>query len=384
MTIAGSPRILELADAAAAARQILPTDVWDFIEGGSGAETTLAENRAFLDRTWVTPRVLAGATHAETADDLLGTPVSMPLGIAPMAYQSLVHPDGELALARAARSAGTLFVVSTMSSHSVERIAETGARLWFQLYWLRDRAKTAELIGRAVAAGCRALVLTLDVPVMGRRLRDMRNAFALPSGLTAAHFTEDSGSGLPGTARRSVSGSSALMVHTAAAIDPSLSWADLGWIRERTRIPLVLKGILSPKDADRAAAMGVDAIVVSNHGGRQLDGAPPAASALPAVVRTVAGRCPVYLDSGIRSGADMVKALALGAKGVLLGRPALWGLAMNGEEGAGEVLDLLRSEFEDALLLAGCSGPVAAGRLTVTTGGAPPRTEETMTEVRRR
>lgn len=242
----GSTAFHELADAGRSARQLLPVDVWDFIEGGSGAETTLAGNRVSLEGTWLTPRMLAGIARAEPAGELLGVPVSMPVAIAPMAYQRLVHPDGELAMARAARSAGTVFIAGTLSSYPVERIAEAGADLWFQLYWLRDRAKTRELIGRAEAAGCRALVLTTDVPRMGRRLRDMRNGFTLPETVTAAHL--DTAGGTVGTtAHRATPGTSAPMVHTDEFIDPALGWTDLDWIRERTELPWCSRAFFIPR-----------------------------------------------------------------------------------------------------------------------------------------
>jgi 4-hydroxymandelate oxidase len=290
----------------------------------------------------------------------------MPLAVAPMAYQQLVHPDGELALARAARSAGVVFIASMLSSHTIEAIAGVGAETWFQLYWLRDRARTEELIKRAQASGCRALVLTVDVPRMGRRLRDMRNAFALPSTVTAANLEDSPAAGRVSTAHCEEPGSSAVMVHTAEALDPALSWADLEWVRDRTSLPLILKGIMDPGDAARAVDAGVDAIVVSNHGGRQLDGALPSITALSAVVRKVSGRCPVLVDSGMRSGTDVLKALALGASGVLIGRPALWGLAAGGEDGATEVLRLFHTELEQTMTLAGCGDLSSARRLTAT------------------
>ncbi|MGW2051693.1 alpha-hydroxy acid oxidase [Streptomyces sp. NPDC001858] len=364
----GSRALLDIGDAERAAFRALPRHVWDFIDGGSGSESTLVANRNALSQVCLVPRALTGITRGDCAGALLGSAVSMPLAVAPMAYQQLVHPDGELALARASRSAGVVFIASMLSSHTIEAIAGVGAETWFQLYWLRDRARTEELIKRAEASGCRALVLTVDVPRMGRRLRDMRNAFTLPATVTAANL-DDSPAGRPSAVHCEQPGSSAVMVHTADAFDPALSWADLEWVRDRTGLPLILKGIMDPGDATRAVDAGVDAIVVSNHGGRQLDGALPSVIALSAVLRKVSGRCPVLVDSGIRSGTDVLKALALGASGVLVGRPALWGLAAGGEAGASEVLRLFRTELEQAMLLAGCGDLSSARRLTATAPG---------------
>ncbi|MGV9848450.1 alpha-hydroxy acid oxidase [Streptomyces sp. NPDC003442] len=364
-------RLFDIDDVAHAASRALPGHVWDFIDGGSGGESTLAANRTALSGICLVPRALTGVTRGDCAGEMLGSPVSAPLAVAPMAYQRLVHPDGELALARAARSAGVVYVASMLSSHTVEEIAGVGAETWFQLYWLRDRARTGELIERAEAAGCRALVLTVDVPRMGRRLRDMRNAFALPGTVTAANLETSAADGRGSTAHAARPGASAVTAHTAETLDPTLSWADLAWIRARTSLPLIIKGIMDPGDGTRAVDAGADAIVVSNHGGRQLDGALPSISALPGVVRAVDDRCPVLMDGGIRSGADVLKALALGATGVLVGRPALWGLAAGGQDGASAALRLLHTELEEAMALAGCGDLTAARQLPVrTTAGA--------------
>ncbi|MEU4142355.1 alpha-hydroxy acid oxidase [Streptomyces parvulus] len=361
----GAP--FDIDDVARAASRALPGPVWDFIDGGSGGESTLAANRSALGGICLVPRALTGVTRADCAGELLGSPVSAPLAVAPMAYQRLVHPDGDLALARAARSAGMVYVASMLSSHTVEEIAGTGAETWFQLYWLRDRDRTGELVERAEAAGCRALVLTVDVPRMGRRLRDMRNAFALPRTVTAANLEPPAGEGRGTTAHTARPGASAVTAHTAETLDPTLNWADLAWIRARTGLPLIIKGIMDPADGARAVDAGADAVVVSNHGGRQLDGALPSISALPGVARAVDDRCPVLMDGGIRSGSDVLKALALGATGVLVGRPALWGLAAGGQEGASAALRLLHTELEEAMALAGCGDLADARRLPVRT-----------------
>ncbi|MFI1678024.1 alpha-hydroxy acid oxidase [Streptomyces sp. NPDC020607] len=350
-----------LADAERAAATVLPAAVRDFVAGGSGAEVTLDANRAALDRVFLVPRVLRDVSACTTGTTLLGRPARLPLALAPVAYQRLVHPEGELAAARAALAAGVPFTVSTLSSVPVERLTALDGTVWFQLYWLRDAEGSPDLVRRAEDAGAEAIMLTVDVPWMGRRLRDVRNRFALPDHVRAAHLAEG-----PSAAHRVPSGTgaaSALAAHTEAVFSPALTWSSVEALRERTRLPLVLKGILAAEDAVRAAECGVDAVVVSNHGGRQLDGALPSVDALPEVVAGVAGRCEVLLDSGIRSGTDVLRALALGASGVLVGRPALWGLAVGGEGGVRRVLDLLAVEFRDALGLAGCADVTDAREL---------------------
>ncbi|MFG2197133.1 alpha-hydroxy acid oxidase [Streptomyces sp. NPDC048639] len=349
---------VSLEDVRATARTALDPGVWDFVDGGSGTESTLAANRAAFAELALVPRVLTGVTAADTTVQLAGTTAAMPVAIAPMAYQRLLHDEGELAAARAARTSGVPYIVSTLSSHRLEDIAAIGADTWFQLYCLRDQAKNDELVDRAETVGCRALMVTVDVPLMARRQRDIRNSFALPEHIRAVNL--DSGPG--GQVQRRVDGASALAVHTAAAFAPGLSWTDLERLRRRTSLPLVVKGVLDPRDARMAADLGVDSIVVSSHGGRQLDGVQPSLRALPGVV-AASGECEVLLDSGVRNGTDVLKALALGARGVLLGRPVLWGLAAGGETGVAEVLGLLRTELAEAMTLAGCGDPAAATRL---------------------
>ncbi|MGW2228517.1 alpha-hydroxy acid oxidase [Streptomyces formicae] len=351
--------LLCLADVERAAAAVLPADVRDFVAGGSGTETTLDANRAALDRVFLVPRVLRDVSECSTRAELLGRPYRMPVALAPVAYQRLLHPEGELAAARAAKAAGVPFTASTLSSVPVEQLTAIGGSVWFQLYWLRDPGRSLDLVDRAADAGAEAVVLTVDVPWMGRRLRDVRNRFALPDQVRAAHLD-----GGPSAAHRAPSGAgSALAAHTGAAFSPALTWSAVAQVRERTRLPLVLKGVLAPEDAVRAVECGVDAVVVSNHGGRQLDGAVPSADALPAVVAAVADRCEVLLDSGVRSGTDVLRALALGASGVLIGRPPLWGLALAGERGVRHVLDLLAEELKDALGLAGCADVSTATHL---------------------
>jgi 4-hydroxymandelate oxidase len=335
-----------LSDFESRAEARLPQGVWDFIAGGSGAELTLAANRAALDAVALLPRVLVGVESPDTGCQLLKSEASMPVATAPMAYQRLAHPDGELAAATAARDAGIPFLLSTFSSVALEEVAGVGGSVWFQLYWLRQRGLVEELVDRAEKAGCQALVITVDVPVLGRRLRGLRNDFKLGPEIVAANLPH-------------------AMVGPEDYLSPMVTWSDLEWLRGHTTLPLVVKGVLDPRDAVRAVALGADAVVVSNHGGRQLDGSASSAAALPAVVDAVGGQGEVLLDSGIRSGTDVLRALALGATGVLLGRPLLWGLAVAGAQGVAQVLDLLREELRNALTIAGCQNLAAARTLAV-------------------
>lgn len=354
---------VSLEDFETRAKALLAPDVWDFIAGGSGAEITMGANRQALDSVSVYPRVLGGSLRGTQAT-LLDTAMSMPVAVAPMAYQRLVHPAGELAMAEAACQAGVPLMLSALSSYPVEEVARTGADIWFQLYWLQDRDRLERLIGRAHAAGSTALVVTLDVPIMGRRLRDIRNQFTLPEQVVAANLSD----GAASKAHVASAGESAIAAHTTELMGPALTWADLEWLRARTSLPLAVKGILDPRDGARAVGIGADAVVVSNHGGRQLDGAPASISALASVVAEVGGQCQVLLDSGVRSGMDVLRALALGASGVLVGRPLLWALAVDGAAGALQGLSLLATELRESLILAGCADLAAAGNLRTNQG----------------
>ncbi|MFG1664150.1 alpha-hydroxy acid oxidase [Streptomyces sp. Y7] len=351
---------LDMDDVERAAAAVLPPDVWDFVAGGSGRELSLAANRAAFDGVFVRPRILRDVSGCDTETTLLGRAVRMPVAVGPVAYHRLVCPEGESATARAAKAAGVPFTVATLSSVPVEEITAVGGSVWFQLYWLRDTGRTLDLVRRAEDAGCEAIVLTVDVPWMGRRLRDVRNGFALPDHVRAVHL-----GGGTSTAHRAGGGESAVAVHTAETFSRSVTWSCVRQLRESTRLPIVLKGVLAPEDARRAVEHGVDALVVSNHGGRQLDGALTAVHALPGVVEAVGGACEILLDGGVRSGTDVLKALALGASGVLVGRAPVWGLAAGGEEGVRRVLELLAGEVTDALGLAGCAGVADAAGLDI-------------------
>lgn len=357
-----TPGVACLDDLAIAAESMLPPDTWAYVEGGAGDEAALHGNTAALRGLRLVPRVLSGAGERRLDGRLLGSEHTLPLAIAPMAYQRLIHDDGEVASAWAAAEFGVPMIVPMLSSVSLERIvAETGAEVWFQLYWLRDRRAMAELVSRAEQAGAGAVVLTVDMPVMGRRTRDLRHSFALPPQVQAAHFTGDDTT----PAHRRRDGDSALASHTAAAFDPSLSWADVTWLMARTTLPVVLKGILHPADARRAAEVGAAGIVVSNHGGRQLDRAVASTTVLPAVRAAVGDQYLVLADGGIRSGSDILSTLALGADGVLLGRPVLWGLAAGGGPGVLDVLGLLAAELDAAMAMTGCADVGAARGLDV-------------------
>ncbi|ATL69929.1 alpha-hydroxy acid oxidase [Nocardia terpenica] len=351
-----------LADLEHAARDVLPAEIWDFLAGGSGAEASLVANRTALERIFVIPRMLRDLTGSTTEVELLGRRSALPMAVAPVAYQRLLHPSGELATARAARDAGIPYTICTLSSITLEEIAAVGGRSWFQLYWLRDEKRSLELVRRAEDCGCEAIVFTVDVPWMGRRLRDMRNGFALPESVTAANF--DAGAAM----HRSTLGVSAVADHTAREFAPA-TWDTVAEVRAHTDLPVVLKGILAVEDACRAVDAGVDGIVVSNHGGRQLDGAVPGIEMLGEIAAAVSGGCEVLLDGGIRSGTDILKAIALGASGVLVGRPVMWGLATAGRQGARQVIDLLAVELRDAMGLAGCDSVSAVRRLSTRAPG---------------
>jgi isopentenyl diphosphate isomerase/L-lactate dehydrogenase-like FMN-dependent dehydrogenase len=321
---------------------------WGYFAGGAGDERTLADNDAAFGRWRLRPRMLVDVGSVTTETTVLGRDVSMPVLVAPTAFQRLAHPDGDLAVARGAAAAGTVMCLSTLGGASPAELAEAapGGRHWFQLYWSRDREFTQALVEAAVEAGFEAIVLTVDLPAAGRRERDLRAAFEIPEDLP-----------LPNLARHLGGGD--FHVTLGQVVDPTITWRDLEWLRSVSSLPLIVKGILTSEDARLASEHGVDGVVVSNHGGRQLDGAPASLDALPEVVDTVSGRCIVLMDGGVRRGTDVVTALALGARAVLVGRPVLWALAVGGEEGVQQVLELLRAEVELALRLLGCPTPDA-------------------------
>lgn len=345
------------------ARQLLDPVHYDYFAGGAGDEITLADNEQAFTRLALLPRVLRDTSGRSIATNLLGDPSSMPLFVSPTAFHKLAHPDGERATARGVAAAGLILIASMAGTVAIGEVTaaarevDRAARVWFQLYLQPEPAVTAELVRRGERAGCTALVVTVDSPVHGRRARDDRHGFRdLPANMCAENMR-----GLPGATEDAA---------RPIAMSSDFTWDHLHQLREMTELPLVLKGIVHPEDAWLAVEFGADAIVVSNHGGRQLDRVVAALDALPAITAAVAGRIPVFLDGGIRCGSDVVLALALGATAVGVGRPVLWGLAVGGDKGVTDVLDTLRSEFEHTLTLCGIADLSELNAGLVTSRGA--------------
>jgi len=338
--------LLELEDMA---RTKVPRATFDYIAGGAEYEVSLRRNREAFGRWALRPRILRDVSKRDTKTVLLGERVSMPVCVAPTSFHALVHSDGEVATARGTAAAETILIASTISTKPLEEIAAAAdAPRWFQLYVYKDRSVTEELVNRAVKAGYKALCLTADTPVLGRRERDERNAFTLPPGFGIANLKPAGLDGMPEVAH-----GSAFAQYVTDLLDSSLTWDDVDWLKSISPLPLVIKGIMTAEDAVLAVDHGIAGIVVSNHGGRQLDSTLGSLDALPEVVAAVRGRIEVYLDGGIRRGTDVSKALALGAKAVFVGRPVLWGLALGGADGVRAVLNELRTELDTAMALAG-------------------------------
>lgn len=334
-----------------AARRALPDGAWDYFAGGADDERALEANIAAWARWRFCPHVLADVSTVTTSTEVLGTPSAAPLLIAPMAYQRLAHPDGEVAMAQAAAAAGVPMVAAAMATTALEDIAAAAEAAWFQIYVDTDRGFTAELAARAAAAGYRALVLTADLAVRGDRRRDAANAFVLPGHLAIANVP----SGESGRRRGAYS----------ADLDAAVTPETIGWLAEVSGLPVVLKGVLRGDDAAAAVAAGAAGIAVSNHGGRQLGDARATARALPEVLDALGDAAEIYVDGGVRSGADVVKALALGARAVLVGRACLWGLAAGGRQGVSDVLAGLFAGIARTMALCGTpsvSAVAAAGR----------------------
>jgi L-lactate dehydrogenase (cytochrome) len=353
--------IAELRDCA---RRQVPRPVFDFSDGAAQDEITARANLEDLARLRILPRPLIDVEEIDLSTTVLGRRVDVPWLGAPTGLTGLTHVRGELAVSTACAEAGTIYIASTMGSYAIEEIrAESDGPLWFQLYVFRDRGFVRELIDRARDARCEALVLTVDTPRLGSRERDRRNGFTIPPRLTARSVVE--GVRRPAWSRAFLregrlgpgnlaGGRASGIAEFALQIDPTLSWRDLAWVREQWDGPVIVKGVLHPGDAQRAVELGAQAVIVSNHGGRQLDGAASAISALPGVLDAVSGGAEVYFDGGVRRGADALKAIALGARAVLLGRALLYGLGAGGDEGVRRALEILRGELELALALAGC------------------------------
>ena len=349
---------LSLAELERLAGERLPQVAHDYYASGADDEVTLRANLAAWARLALHYRVLVDVSRRDLATTVLGTPVAMPVLVAPTAFHRLAHPEGELASMAGAGDAGTIFTLSTLSNTRVEDVvAAASGPVWFQLYVYRDRAATEALVRRVEAAGVRALVLTVDAPLLGRRERDVKNRFALPPELRVENLGGTGFEVVPGAIAES-----GLAAYFASMLDPSLSWQDVAWLRGITRLPIVIKGLVRPDDARRAVDAGAAAVIVSNHGGRQLDHAPATIDVLPSVVAAVGGAVEVLVDGGVRRGTDVVKALALGARAVLVGRPVLWGLAVAGREGVAAALAILRRELDLAMALCGCPDVASIGR----------------------
>ncbi len=341
-------RYINLRELESFAGDKLQQMTFDYYAGGAGDEITLRDNIEAFDRIRLRPKMLVDVSDLNMSVSLFGTKIDTPVLIAPMAFHKLAHDEGEVAMAKAAARAKTIMVVSTLATASLEEIAEAGnGPLWFQLYVYRDRQITIDLVNRAKAAGYKAIVVTVDSPVLGRRHRDLKNLFHLPSHLKMGNLSTDK-QDIP-----EQSSGSALADYIASLYDQSLTWKDLEWIAGLTDLPVLVKGVLREDDARQAIESGASGIVVSNHGGRQLDSTIATIDALPEVVRASEGKVPVLIDGGIRRGTDILKALALGADAVLMGRPCLWGLAIDGEEGVFRVLETLKDELKNALTLSG-------------------------------
>jgi 4-hydroxymandelate oxidase len=319
---------------------------YEYVSAGAGDEITLRENQAAFDRLRLHPRVLVDVSAIDTRVTLLGQALEFPILLAPTAYHRLVHAEGEVATVRGAAAAGATLVASSFATTSIEDMAKAArSTLWFQLYVNKDRGFTRDLVQRAESAGCRALCVTVDSPLTGLRHRERLAGFALPPGIERSNL-KALGAATAGDSHR---------LETTiynAVLDPALTWKDIEWLRGISRLPLLLKGVLSPDDASRAAEAGAG-IIVSNHGARNLDTVPATIDALPRVVDAVGGRVPILMDGGVRRGTDVLKALASGASAVLIGRPYLFGLAAQGADGVARVVQILRREFEMAMALTG-------------------------------
>src|SRR5271154_7105759 len=369
--------ILSIDDLRELARRRIPRAIFDYADGGSYDERTIRRNSADLDAMIFRQRVMVDMSNISLASSFLGSPVSMPLAIGPTGLAGLFHADGEILGARAAAACGIPFCLSTMSICSIEDVREaTKTPFWFQQYLMKDRGFNQELIDRAAAAQCSALMLTLDLQVIGERRRDPRNGLTIPPKITLRNALDFASK--PSWAAKvlfgkrrtfgnlvghigGTSGINTLAQWTATQFDASDNWRDVEWVRSRWPGKLILKGVLDAEDARLGVAAGADAIVVSNHGGRQLDGAPSSISVLSEIVDAIGGRCEVMFDGGVRSGQDIAKALALGARGALIGKSFLFALAAAGEAGVTKAIEIMRNELRVTLALTGTSSIDAVG-----------------------
>ncbi|CAN7532409.1 alpha-hydroxy acid oxidase [Rhizobium sp. LjRoot30] len=360
---------LEIKDLKALAKRRVPKMFFDYADSGAWTESTYRANEDDFAKIKLRQRVLVDMTNRSLASSMIGQPVSMPVALSPTGLTGMQHADGEMLAAQAAEEFGVPFTLSTMSICSIEDVASvTKKPFWFQLYVMQDRDFVINLIDRAKAAKCSALVLTLDLQILGQRHKDIRNGLSAPPKFTPKHIWQMATRPgwclkMLGTQRRtfrnivghakSVTDLSSLSVWTSEQFDPRLSWNDVAWIKERWGGPLILKGILDPEDAKMAVSTGADAIIVSNHGGRQLDGAMSSIGMLPRIVDAVGDKIEVHIDGGIRSGQDVLKAVALGAKGTYIGRPFLYGLGADGKRGVTTALEIIRKEMDITMALCG-------------------------------
>ena len=382
-------KILTVDEMKSQARRRVPKMFFEYADSGSYTEGTYRENESDFNKIKLKQKVAVNLENRNLKTRMLGKEITMPVAIAPAATGGMQIADGEIKAAKAAEKYGIPFALSTMSVCSIEDIAEnTSAPFWFQLYVMRDRGFIERLIDRAKAAKCSALVLTMDLQILGQRHKDIHNGLSTPPKLNAYSVWQMMQhplwcAGMLGTKRHTfrnivghVSGDhdlASLSAWTASQFDPALNWADVAWVKERFGGPVIVKGVLDPEDAISAVNHGADAVIVSNHGGRQLDGAPSTIRVLPEIVDAVGKRTEVYLDSGIRSGQDVLKALAYGAKGTFIGRPMLYGLGAGGEAGVTRVLDIIRKELDTTMALCGERDILNVGLHNIYSNDIPPR-----------
>lgn len=355
---AAADPLASVSDFERAARERMSAMAWEYVSGGAGDEHTLAWNTSAYNDLTLRSRVLVDVSKLDTSVRLFGRTLPHPILLAPTAYHKLVHPDGESETARGAAAADATMIVSSFATERIDHVAQAvpGAALWFQLYVQPDRGFTQALVQRAEAAGCQALCLTVDTPVLGARHRETRIGFQLPAGMSRANL-ESLSPATASSAHRPPEGAI-----YSEVLEPRLTWKDVAWLRSIAKVPVLLKGVLDADDARQAADAGVDGLIVSNHGARNLDTVPATVTALPRVAEAVAGRMPILIDGGIRRGTDVLKALALGATAVAVGRPYLYGLAVNGSAGVRRIVQILRTEFEMAMALTGRTSLAALDR----------------------
>ncbi|XP_001649565.2 peroxisomal (S)-2-hydroxy-acid oxidase GLO2 [Aedes aegypti] len=355
--MSGLVSIEDFEDRAAAS---IPQEAFDYYQSGADDEQTRQLNRSSYERLRIRPRMLQNVSNRDMKVKLFGEEYAMPIGISPTAFQKMAHPEGEVANARAAANRKLLFTLSTLSNSSIEEVADAVPKSpkWFQLYIYKERKLTERIVQRAKKAGFKAIVVTVDSPLFGKRRADIRNRFSLPPGLKAANLEGEQAiiQGKDG---------SGLSQYGEQQLDPSLVWDDIRWLIKISELPVLVKGILTKEDAEIAVSKGVSGIWVSNHGGRQLDSAPATIEVLPEIVAAVGDQTTIIVDGGVRNGKDVFKALGLGANMVMIGRPALWGLAVNGQQGVEQVLDILRDELDTTMALAGCQRVADITRLHV-------------------